>query len=146
MLRSQELVWDGEQRNLVVPDGSLLRALGPRLGQVKWLEAESALELFSDAHAHHNEDEDHTVELHVRHSIADLSNLWIPHLTPASNNVIGDAVFRSPAILLSSQTIAIAFIPNLDDVRAIREDDGITGARAWLDYNHPQSTITLAIG
>lgn len=84
--------------------------------------------------------DDPTIELEVRHPLATPAHVWIPHLTPEVGNVIGDAVFRSPAIVIANATIALAFIPDLDDVR-----DAV-GWRAWLDYDHTRGTVTLAAG
>jgi hypothetical protein len=76
----------------------------------------------------------------VVHSIEHPRHVWVPHLTPDDANVIGDAVFRSPAVIVADGTKAIAFIPDLDDVAAA------SGWRAWLDYDHPRRTVTLAAG
>jgi hypothetical protein len=83
---------------------------------------------------------DDTIELTVRHGLRSPAHLWIPHLTPEPGQVMGDAVFRSPAVVVSDPTIALAFIPDLDDVASA------VGWRAWLDYDHPHRTITLAAG
>jgi hypothetical protein len=84
--------------------------------------------------------DDDTIELTIRHGLSTLSQVWVPHLTPEPGQVVGDAVFRSPAVVLSDGTTALAFIPDLDDV------SNAGGWRAWLDYDHPNRAITLAAG
>ncbi|MGD0524003.1 MAG: hypothetical protein ABSE49_02600, partial [Polyangiaceae bacterium] len=83
---------------------------------------------------------DDTIELVVRHRMVRPRHVWVPHLTPEPGNVVGDAVFRAPAIVLADETVALALIPDLDDVAAA------DGWRAWADYDHPASTVTLAAG
>ena len=85
-------------------------------------------------------DDDPTLSLELEHPIARAEHVWLPHLTPAPDNVIGDAVFRSPAILIADQALALAFVPDLDDVGAAR------GWRTWLDYDHPRRALTIAAG
>lgn len=85
-------------------------------------------------------DADATIALEIRHPIASAAHVWVPHLTPAPGNVIADAVFRAPAVILADAKLAMAFIPDLDDVGAAN------GWRAWLDYDHARRTITLAAG
>jgi hypothetical protein len=114
---------------------------GPRAA-VRW--TDGALELYrsppDDSAQSEGEDSDDTIELAVHHPVRNPEQVWIPHLAPEPGYVIGDAVFRSPAIVISDQTIALAFIADLDDVA--RSD----GWRAWLDYDHPRSTLTLGAG
>jgi len=76
----------------------------------------------------------------VRHAIQNPAHVWVPHLTPEPGNVIGDWVFRSPAVLVANREIAIALIVDVDDVRRA------AGFRAWLDYDHPRSTVVLGAG
>jgi hypothetical protein len=129
---------------LWLPNGAALDVTvrGAR-ADVHW--AESALELHSVASSRpvevvQGDDRDDTIELSVRHPLLSPQQVWVPHLTPEPGNVVGDSVFRSPAILIADEAIALAFIPDLDDVR------DATGWRAWLDYDHPRSTVTLAAG
>jgi hypothetical protein len=105
-----------------------------RGGDVRW--ADGALELRGTLSG----TGDDTIELAVRHPIAEPAHVWVPHLTPAPDNVIADAVFRSPAIVLADGAIALAFLVDVDDVG--RAAPG----RVWLDYDHPRSTVTLAAG
>jgi hypothetical protein len=131
-----------EEGRLVLPTGAALDVTtrGVHAG-VRW--ACDALELHtvpnspSAAAAPHDDD---TIELVVRHPLAHLEQVWVPHLTPEPRNVVGDAVFRSPAVLLVDATVAIALVVDVDDVLAAH------GWRAWLDYDHPRSTISLAAG
>ncbi|HEX8789750.1 MAG TPA: hypothetical protein VF765_02280 [Polyangiaceae bacterium] len=84
--------------------------------------------------------QDGTVELAVRHPILEPVHLWVPHLAPAQGNVMGDLVFRSPAVIVADDRMALAYVPDVDDIAAAR------GWRAWLDYDAPSSIITLAAG
>jgi hypothetical protein len=136
------LRWDDGR--LWLPNGAALEvtARGAHAG-VRW--AGGALELHAapppaggDARA--ASDRDDTIELAVHHPVRSLRQVWVPHLAPEPGNVMGDAVFRSPAILLADATIAIALVADVDDVRRA------AGWRAWLDYDHPRSMVTLAAG
>ncbi len=125
---------------LVLPDGTplevTLRGAG---GTTAWVDG--AIELRGTFPAGDtNDTSDATIAVEIRHPITAPEHVWIPHLTPEPGNVIADAVFRSPAIVIADATIAIAFIPDLDDIA--RAD----GWRAWLDYDHAKQTITLAAG
>jgi len=130
---------------LELPNGSALdvcvRAGG---GTVAWSDVDDALELRgtfpSETRDEHDEQNDATFELTVRHPLVNPEHVWVPHLTPEDGNVMGDAVFRSPAIVLAGGEMALAFIPNLDDVA------GAVGFRVWLDYDHPQRALTVAAG
>jgi hypothetical protein len=84
--------------------------------------------------------DDDTLSLTIRHPLQSPEHVWIPHLAPDEGSVIGDAVFRSPVVLLSDATLALALIPDLDDVSQA------VGWRAWLDYDHPRRVVTLAAG
>jgi hypothetical protein len=132
---SSALEWnDGK---LWLPNGSAIEVtLRGVAADVRW--AGAALELRGAFPA--AGEGDPTIELEVRHPIARAEHVWIPHLTPEKGNVIGDAVFRSPAIVIADKTTALAFVPDLDDVR-----DAV-GWRAWLDYDHPRRALTLAAG
>jgi hypothetical protein len=127
-----------EDGRLVLPDGAALtvtvRGAGAR---VRWVD--DALELHR-ASPLGEDPADDTIELVVGHGIASPEQVFVPHLAPEQGNVIGDAVFRSPAVVVSGQHIALAFIPDLDDVF------NAVGWRAWLDYDHPRCTLTLAAG
>jgi hypothetical protein len=133
-----------EEGALVLPGGarSTVTVRGARAG-VRW--ADEALELYRVASGETSDaaesgGADDTIELAVHHPLKSPRHVWVPHLAPGPGNVIGDAVFRSPAIVLCDATIALAFVPDLDDVsRAV-------GWRAWLDYDHPRATLTLAAG
>ncbi len=45
---------------------------------------------------------------------------WVPHLRPKENYVIGDHVFRSPAIIYNKDQVTFAFIPDLEMLGANR--------------------------
>jgi hypothetical protein len=137
-----KLAWaDGR---LELPHGAVLKvAVRGRHAAIRW--DDGALVLYREpsaapAAAEGSDTDDATIELVVVHPIVHPNHVWIPHLTPEPGQVIGDAVFRSPAVVLSDAEIALALIVDLDDVTAAR------GWRAWLDYDHPASTVTLAAG
>lgn len=83
---------------------------------------------------------DGTIELAVRHPIREPEQVWVPHLAPEQGDVMGDLVFRSPAVIVADGHLALAYVPDLDDVADAR------GWRAWLDYDAATSTVTLAAG
>jgi len=78
----------------------------------------------------------------LMHHISSARHVWIPHVSPYPDTVIGDHSFRSPAILLSDDKQALALIPDLDDVR----DAQRSGWHVWLDYDHPNRTLRVAAG
>jgi hypothetical protein len=128
--------WDGER--LVLPNGAALEVtVEGRDAEVLWVDG--ALELRARPPTSHDGGDD-TVALTARHPLASPAHVWVPHLTPEPRHVIGDFVFRSPAVVLADSGVALALVPDLDDVRDAK------GWRAWLDYDHPQRTITLAAG
>lgn len=145
----EALEW--REGRLFLPSGESLEVTlrGPN-GAVSWADgalvlraAMSALRGSSDdasVDACGDRREDATIAVEITHSIAQAEHVWVPHLTPARGQVMGDAIFRSPAIVVADHTIALAFIPDLDDVGAA------IGWRAWLDYDHPQRTVTIAAG
>lgn len=73
----------------------------------------------------------------IQHPIANAEHVWVPHLTPNEGNVIGDWVFRCPAIIIADRQRAIAFIVDVGDLGT---------SRTWLDYDHPKRTITIGSG
>ena len=78
----------------------------------------------------------------INHRIENSRHIWIPHVAPYEGTVIGDHSFRSPAIILANDREALAFVPDIDDVRRIQE----SGGRTWMDYDHPLRRIRIAIG
>lgn len=81
---------------------------------------------------------DATCALTLRHSFDDV--LFVPYLTPEEGQVIGDAVFRAPAVVLASGDRVVALVADVDDVARTK------GYRAWLDVDHPKKTVTYAAG
>lgn len=77
-----------------------------------------------------------------KHPIENATQVWVPHLTPADGNVVGDWVFRSPAIIVADRARALAYVPDLDDVAKARA----AGEQVWLDYDHPARKLALATG
>jgi hypothetical protein len=141
-----------EDGRLVLPNGAALDVTvrGHR-ASVRW--TGNALELYSlsspcdrrevfdvDSTAIDGGDRDDTIELAIRHPLVNAEQVFVPHLTPEPGNVIGDCVFRSPAIVISDGATVLAFIPDIDDVSRA------SSWRAWLDYDHPRSTVMLGAG
>ncbi|MBX3188924.1 MAG: hypothetical protein KF819_18030 [Labilithrix sp.] len=132
------MLLDGKEGRVLLPNGAALTV--EARGAAELRVSDGAIELCSrDAAAAEG---DHTIALVVRHPIDEAVHVWVPHLTPGPENVIGDWVFRSPAIIVADREIALAFVADVDDVRAARA----AGSLAWLDYDHPRGAITLAAG
>ncbi len=134
------LRWEPAEGRLVLPNGAALeaRVQGSRAG-LRW--RDGAFEIHTtSAGTIPAAGEDETVSLVVRHPLPAPAVVWVPHLAPEPGDVIGDAVFRSPAVVVADDSIAVALIPDLDDVSRA------AAWRAWLDYDHPQRTVTLAAG
>ncbi|WP_394841048.1 hypothetical protein LZC95_28730 [Pendulispora brunnea] len=118
-----------------LPDGRALHVISSK-GQVSFVDG--AFELCGVFGA-----EDAAIELAIEHPFANAKHVWVPHLTPEEGYVMGDAIFRSPAIVLADDALALAFVPDLDDVRDVAN----AGAyRVWLDCDHPRRTVTMAAG
>jgi hypothetical protein len=80
------------------------------------------------------------VEVAVVHPLSSCRHVWVPHLCPGAENVAGDFVFRAPAVLVSDDAMALALVPDLDDVAAA------DGWRAFLDYDHPRRRVVFGAG
>jgi hypothetical protein len=77
--------------------------------------------------------------LDVHHDVENATNVFVPHLTPSAENVMGDWIFRCPAIVVGNGVLAKAFVVDIDDLAAAKHP-------TWLDYDHPRREITLAAG
>lgn len=75
----------------------------------------------------------------VNHDVEGATNVFVPHLTPSPGNVMGDWIFRCPAIVVGNDSMAKAFVVDVDDLAAAKHP-------TWLDYDHPRREITLAAG
>ena len=80
------------------------------------------------------------ITLRIAHDVAKPSHVWLPHLTPEKGQVVGDFVFRSPAIIVADRRVAFALVPDVDDIERAH------GYRAFLDYDHPERTVTFGAG
>lgn len=80
------------------------------------------------------------VVLRVEHTMGPLRHLYVPHLTPEPGQVAGDFVFRSPAVIWADRKVAVAFVPDVEDVA------GADGYRVWLDYDHPRRRLEIGAG
>jgi hypothetical protein len=77
-----------------------------------------------------------------RHGVDQARHVWVPHVTPEAGFVIADHALRSPALVFANHRVALALVPDVDDLRRIQA----SGLRVWLDYDHPARTITAAVG
>lgn len=77
-----------------------------------------------------------------RHGLTRAGHVWVPHLAPEAGFVMADHALRAPAIIFADEQTAFALIPDIEDIEAARRG----GLRVWLDYNHPERTITAAVG
>jgi hypothetical protein len=78
----------------------------------------------------------------LTHQIVNPRHIWIPHISPFPDTVIGDHSFRSPAIILSDDRRVLILIPDLDDVRIAQAH----GWRVWLDYDNATRVIKVTAG
>ncbi len=78
----------------------------------------------------------------LEHLLPDARHVWVPHVTPEPGFVAGDHAFRSPAVIVANGQLALALVPDVEDVEAARR----AGLRVWLDYDHPARMVTLAAG
>jgi hypothetical protein len=78
----------------------------------------------------------------LAHHIKAPRHIWIPHLAPYDDTVIGDHSFRSPAVILADDTRVLALIPDVEDLRHAQQN----GWRVWLDYDHPRRALRVAAG
>ncbi len=76
----------------------------------------------------------------IDHPFGRLRHLYVPHLTPGDGDVAGEFVFRSPAVVLADDRVALVLVPDLDDVAAL------AGTAAWLDYDHPRGRVAYGAG
>lgn len=78
----------------------------------------------------------------IRHLMDNPRHVWVPHLAPVPGFVIGDHALRAPALIFSDNKRVLVLVPDIEDVEAARRQ----GLRVWLDYDHPQRTVTVAVG
>lgn len=76
------------------------------------------------------------------HHIEDPKHVWIPHVAPYADTVIGDHSLRSPAMIFANDHRVVALLPDVEDLRRAQEN----GWRVWLDYNHPKREVKVAAG
>ncbi|MCB9782335.1 MAG: hypothetical protein H6751_05165 [Candidatus Omnitrophica bacterium] len=57
---------------------------------------------------------------------------WLPHLTPSEGFVVGQHVFRSPAIVTADSSVVVAIIPDLD---LVGKDPDLLGSWIWTPRN-----------
>lgn len=83
---------------------------------------------------------DDTVRLVIEHPLENAKHVFVPQLCPEPGDVMGDRIFRAPAIVVSNHEVAIAIIVDVDDLYMP------ISYRTWLDYDHPARTITFGVG
>ena len=64
---------------------------------------------------------------------------WAPHLAPEDGYVVGQHVFRSPALIAGEGPLTLAVVPDLDIVGAKAENPW------FLDYDAPDRTMWLGL-
>ncbi len=64
---------------------------------------------------------------------------WAPHLAPEEGYVIGQHVFRAPALIAQQQTKTLVVVPDLDVVGKLEDNPW------FLDYDAPQGTMWLGM-
>ena len=78
----------------------------------------------------------------IVHGVEDATQIHTPHLAPEPGYVIADHSYRSPALAVSNDHVALALIPDIDDVRT----GHLSGWKSWMDYDHPAGAMTVAAG
>jgi hypothetical protein len=81
-------------------------------------------------------------QIRLKHRLAEPKHLWMPHLAPADGYVMGDHAFRSPTLIVADDQVALALIPDVEDVGAGFK----AGWRSWMDYDHTKHEITFCAG
>lgn len=76
------------------------------------------------------------------HHIENPKHVWIPHIAPDADTVIGDHSLRSPAMIFADDKRVVALLPDVEDLRRAQEN----GWRVWLDYDHPAREVRVAAG
>ncbi|MBX3111470.1 MAG: hypothetical protein KF857_05610 [Fimbriimonadaceae bacterium] len=78
----------------------------------------------------------------LRHNIQSPTSIWLPHVSPYGDTVIGDHSLRSPVVLLADGGRVMALVIDKDDIEAAHRH----GWMVWLDYDHPAHTVSVAAG
>jgi hypothetical protein len=84
--------------------------------------------------------ESNGISLRLEHDLKRPKHVWLPHLAPEPGQVVGDFVFRSPAFIVADRRLALALVPDVDDIERAH------GFRSFLDYDHPQRAVTFGAG
>lgn len=71
------------------------------------------------------------------------TRVHVPHLSPQPGQVIGDFVFRSPALILADAARVVVLIPDVDDVARLGAQPDV---RAFLDYDHLRRRVRAGFG
>ena len=77
-----------------------------------------------------------------------LDYVFVPHLRPKSDMVIGDHVFRSPVVMMRKDDVFFAVIPDIDALGPAFQE---TGARYYMDFQtsageNNSPTVCVGIG
>lgn len=64
---------------------------------------------------------------------------WAPHLTPTENNIIDQHVFRSPALIVSTENKQLVLVPDLDIMKKG------TPVRWYMDMDAINNKLTLGM-
>lgn len=88
-------------------------------------------------HMDGNEITDHIVDNWIFHSFKKPDFIWVPNLRPGPDMVIGDHVFRSPAIILKNTGYWTAMIPDLDTLAVLKRQNLTSMNLDIKDYPQP---------
>lgn len=126
---------------MILPNGSRLRVAADGPGAEIRIE-EGAFVLWVDAVDSETSSPagDNTVRLVIEHPISSAKHVFVPQLAPEPGDVMGDRIFRAPAIVVGDDEVAFAIVVDIDDL------DAPISYRTWLDYDHPARTITFGAG
>lgn len=91
---------------------------------------------------HLNGDEitDHILDNWIFNSGKKPDFIWVPNLRPGPDMVIGDHVFRSPAVILKNEDKWIAMIPDLDTLAVLKRQN-LTSMNLEIK-DHPQPVFS----
>lgn len=88
-------------------------------------------------HMDGNEITDHIIDNWIFNSDKKPDFIWVPNLRPGPDMVIGDHVFRSPAIILKNPGYWTAMIPDLDTLAVLKRQDLTCMNLDIKDYPQP---------
>lgn len=131
--------WNAETGTLQVSESLVLNTKSPAQGQIVFDGKDRYFECKQDLPS---TGRGRGTEWGITHTIQEPRHIWIPHVSPYEDTVIGDHSLRSPAILVANDTQIFALLIDVDDIDAAQRN----GWNIWLDYDHPNKTVKVAAG